>query len=253
MGYILEAACNSCIGKRRSNNEDNFVFHGSCMEAQNHGTQSPLLLEQPLKQSLCLAVFDGMGGENYGEMAAFAAAKQLKEFLRKPRAFFLPEEKYLQKMAAQLNAAVVDEAHRLLTSRMGTTLAALYFTPGKVYSCNVGDSRSYRLRDHVFTQLSEDHVSKRPMPQGRKPPLTQHLGMDPQEVLLVPSISKGELQQGDQYLLCSDGLTDMVGAGEIADILTRHSDARSAVLALTDAALQNGGRDNITVIVCRVR
>ena len=91
------------------------------------------------------------------------------------------------------------------------------------------------------------------MPAGRKAPLTQHLGMDPAEVLLVPYVAKGDIQKGDQYLICSDGLTDMVENVTIADILINNSDAQDAVLALTSAAMQNGGKDNITVIVCHIR
>lgn len=253
MGFTLDAACGSNIGKRRYNNEDNFFFDGMCMEEQNDGTHNPLYMEQPLKQAVCLAVFDGMGGENYGETASFTAACAMKEYVREPKDFYIPERKYLLKMASKLNSAVVDKAHELLTSRMGTTLAVLYFTSRYVYCCNVGDSRVFRLRDNVFTQISEDHVSQRPMPAGRKAPLTQHLGMDPAEVLLVPYVAKGDIQKGDQYLICSDGLTDMVENVTIADILINNSDAQDAVLALTSAAMQNGGKDNITVIVCHIR
>ena len=253
MGFVLEAACVSSVGKRRYNNEDNFFFDGMCMEEENEGTHCLLSMERLLNREVFLAVFDGMGGENYGEKAAFAAAQQMQAIARKPKRFFLSEEQFLQKVTAKLNAAVVDKARELLTSRMGTTLAMLYFTSKNVYSCNVGDSRVFRLRDKVFTQLSEDHVLQRPMPAGRKAPLTQHLGMDPGEILLIPCIAKGDLQRGDVYLICSDGLSDMVEKTAITDILLCHSDVRDAVPALVDAAMENGGRDNITVILCRVR
>lgn len=253
MEFILEAACHSNIGKRRYNNEDNFFFDGTCMEEDNRGTHNPLLMDQPLKQGLCLAVFDGMGGENYGEKASFAAARQMMVYDQKSKDFYISEKTYLQKMVTQLNAAVVSRAQELLTSRMGTTIAALYFTPRNVYCCNVGDSRVFRLRSDVFTQLSEDHISQRPMGTGRKAPLTQHLGMDPQEVLVVPHISKGELLSGDYYLICSDGLTDMVDNAAIMDIILKNVDIYDATLELVNAAMEKGGKDNITVILCHIR
>lgn len=253
MSYTLEAACFSHIGKRRSNHEDNFFFDGNCLPEENRGLDAPLSLEQPLTAGQCLCVFDGMGGENYGETAAFAAAERMKEFVRKPKEFYVSEKTYLIKMVKQLNAAVVAKAEELLTSRMGTTMAALYFTRRQVYCCNVGDSRAYRLRGEVLTQLSMDHVSRIALAQGRKAPLTQHLGMDPQEVLLEPYIHQYDLLPGDQYVLCSDGLTDMLEDKDLVEILQKTGSAKDAALQLVNAALEHGGKDNITVIICRIR
>ncbi len=252
MGYTLEAACGCNIGKKRANNEDNFFFNGICLEEENKGTHGMLYMEQPIRQGVWVSVFDGMGGENYGEQAAFTAARRMQEYVRTPREFYISEGKYLKRMAASLNLAVVQKKDELVTSRMGTTMAALYFTYRSVCCVNVGDSRVYRLRNRVLSQLSEDHVSKRPIPEGRKAPLTQHLGMDPQEVQLSPFIAKEELQPGDRYLICSDGLTDMVSNVEIMDILLSQPDVQPAANALIDAALEQGGRDNITVIVCNI-
>ena len=253
MSYTLEAACFSHIGKRRSNHEDNFFFDGNCLPEENRGLDAPLSLEQPLTAGQCLCVFDGMGGENYGETAAFAAAERMKEYVRKPKEFYISEKIYLKRMAEQLNAAVVAKAEELLTNRMGTTMAALYFSRRQVYCCNVGDSRAYRLRGEVLTQLSMDHVSRIALAQGRKAPLTQHLGMDPQEVLLEPYINKYDLLPGDQYVLCSDGLTDMLEDKDIVEILQKTGSAKDAALQLVNAALEHGGKDNITVIICRIR
>lgn len=253
MSFTLEAACASHIGKRRSNHEDNFFFDGECLAEENRGTETPLFLERLLTAGQCFCVFDGMGGENYGETAAFAAAERMKEYIRKPKELYISEKIYLKRMAEQLNAAVVAKAEELLTSRMGTTMAALYFTKRQVYCCNVGDSRAYRLRGDVLTQLSMDHVSKIPLAPGRKAPLTQHLGMDPQEVLPEPYINKYDLFPEDQYLLCSDGLTDMLEDKDISEILQKNSSTKDAAMQLVNAALEHGGKDNITVIICRIR
>lgn len=252
MGYTLQAACFSHIGSRRGKHEDNFYFNGICLDVRNRGTHDPLILEEPLRQDRCFAVFDGMGGENYGEQAAFAAAKKLQEFVAAPRQFYQAGSKYLKKMTGDLNEAVVEKARELLTSRMGTTMAALYLTPCSAYVCNVGDSRVYRLRDRMFAQMSQDHISTLPVPAGRKPPLIQYLGMDPEEVQISPYIVKDRLKSGDVYLICSDGLSDMVENADLADILQRPAGMAELADALLQAAMDHGGKDNITAIICRI-
>ena len=190
MVYTLQSACLSHIGSRRGNNEDNFFFNGLCMEEQHRGTHDPLLMERVLSEELCLGVFDGMGGENYGEQASFAAAQALQAQAKKQKQFYQSGGKYLEGLTQELNSAVFQRAQELMTSRMGTTMALLFFSGSHVYACNVGDSRIYRLRQRVFAQLSQDHVSDWAPAPGRKAPLTQHLGMDPEEVRIEPYIVK---------------------------------------------------------------
>ena len=101
-------------------------------------------------------------------------------------------------------------------------------------------------------QLSQDHTEGRPGGEQTKAPLTQHLGMDPEEIAVEPYIAKGELRQKDQYLLCSDGLTDMLTNFEISDIMLRCEDVGECVDTLIRTALEHGGRDNITVIVGKI-
>ena len=253
MTYVLEAACACSVGKIRSNNEDNFFFDGRCLEEINTGLRHPVTATLPLRREICLAVFDGMGGENYGESASFAAASCLQKQTRRLRDYFIPERRFLQECCQKLNEAVLARSRELCTERMGSTLVSLFFSHGSVYVCNLGDSRAYRLRDGELLQLSEDHVERRAgEPDGRKAPLTQHLGVDPEYMLLEPHIAKGELRQGDQYLLCSDGLTDMLSNLEIDMILTDTATAQECAGRLVEAALEKGGRDNVTVIVCRV-
>ena len=252
MGFTVQAACLSHIGNRRANNEDNFFFNDLCMEELHTGTHDPLLWESSLKREVCFAVFDGMGGENYGEQASFSAAAGMRDYLEQPRRFYVSDGKYLGEMAQALNTAVFRRAQELPTSRMGTTMAALYLTPRYAYACNVGDSRVYRLRGSTFAQMSVDHVSQRPQPAGRKAPLIQYLGMDPGEVRMEPCIVKDRLERGDIYLVCSDGLTDMVSNVELSDLLSAEQDPADCAERLLRAALDHGGRDNITLIVCRV-
>lgn len=251
MRYTIQAACGCVTGKIRKNNEDNFYFDGKCLEMEHDGLRHPVEFERALKNGLCLAIFDGMGGENYGEMASFAAARQMQETERRFADFFIPERKYLGRLVEHLNCAVNAVQKEMCTEHMGSTMVSLYFSGCNVYVCNVGDSRAYRLREGAFQQLSVDHVEKRP--GTKKAPLTQYLGFDTEEVVLAPYIAKGELQRGDWYLLCSDGLTDMVTNFEIADIILKSKDSLDCVQRLIDAAMEHGGRDNISVIACNLK
>ena len=107
----------------------------------------------------------------------------------------------------------------------------------------------------MLEKLSEDHVegmySIGRTKKNKKPGLIQYLGMDPEEILLEPTIHCSDLQKGDTYLLCSDGLTDMVTEADIASLLNKAADAEEATTGLVDMALENGGKDNITAIVCK--
>lgn len=251
MSYILDAACLCNTGKMRKNNEDNFFFDNRCLEVENNGLKVPAVMRKSLGKEVCVAVFDGMGGENYGEFASFAAAECMRQTTRKLKDYFIPERKFLNGMCMKINDAVVAKQKELCTERMGSTMVAFYFSHNYVYVCNLGDSRAYRLRDGELLQLSVDHVEKRPGP-NKKAPLTQHLGIDPENFLIEPHIAKGELLSEDQYLLCSDGLTDMLTNLEIFDILHQSETSEDCVQQLVSAALEKGGKDNVTAIVCRI-
>ena len=87
---------------------------------------------------------------------------------------------------------------------------------------------------------------------GRKPYLTQYLGIDPDEMMIEPYIKSYYLQEGDTFLICSDGVTDMVEEQEICRILAHNEDVGDCVDLLIQAALDGGGKDNITAIVVRM-
>lgn len=257
MIYKLEAACGCNTGKIRANNEDNFYFNGRCLREDNNGLKRAAYVEQILKPGFCAAVFDGMGGENFGEAASFAAANAMRNTERTLSQYLIPERQYLNELCFKINEEVVRAARERRTYRMGSTMVALYFSLRFVYVCNLGDSRAYRLRGNELMQLSQDHVEKIQMfdraGNPKKAPLTQHLGIDPEEMLIEPYIAKGRIQSGDQYLLCSDGLTDMLSNLEIYEIMKSYSNADECVDALIQAALDAGGKDNITVILCKLK
>lgn len=248
----IEAACLCNTGRVRKNNEDNFYFDGGCLEAENNGLEQPLTMVRPLLRDTFVAVFDGMGGENFGEFASYAAAECMKQSAYRTKDYFVPERKVLNSLAQKINRAVVARQKEFCTDRMGSTMVAFYFSLGYAYVCNLGDSRAYRLRKGELEQLSVDHVEKREGHQSKKAPLTQHLGIDPEEMLIEPYIARDTLALGDQYLLCSDGLTDMLTDEEISEIMATAPTAEDCVRKLVAAALANGGKDNVTVIVCRI-
>lgn len=254
MDYCIEAACGSSIGKVRGNNEDNFLFDGKLLPQENQGQTPPLYLYGEFDADVCMAVFDGMGGGDFGEVASHTAAEQLKALLEAQ-----PEqaaETFLQEAAVRLNRSVWDAQTRLGARRMGSTVAALYFRENQVYACNVGDSRIFGIRGEQLLQISRDHTDEAYMKAqgitGRAPRLTQYLGMDPGEVRIEPHITKGQLRTGDIYLICSDGLTDMLDNETICHLLTAGGTAAACAESLIAAALDHGGRDNVTVIVCHI-
>lgn len=256
MGLHLQSACISNIGKLRANNEDNFLFDNKCLEVENHGLRKPVFYKKAIHNApVCQAVFDGMGGEDYGELAAFVAAQSMKLSITRLSDYAVPERQFLNASCFAMNRAVFSMAQELGTSHMGTTVVILLFSGHDVYSCNLGDSKAFRLRNGEFMQLTEDH-SDAGHTSGqkvcRKPPLTQYLGMNPEEIRIEPHIAKGMVLPGDQYLICSDGLTDMLTNAEICGVMSSSRTVEACADELVLRALQRGGRDNITVIISRV-
>ena len=240
----LSAACLCNMGRVRGNNEDNFYFDGRTMPLDHTSLDKPLLQDVSTSPFAAFGVFDGMGGEENGEVASFVAAETFKDKCR-----------WLREASAAMNDAVAAEARRV-PGRVGTTGVMLCFSEDEVYCGNVGDSRAYRFHKSALFQLSTDHNDAKFLRDhgvvGRKPRLTQYIGLDPEEMMIEPSYAKEKLQQGDRYLLCSDGLTDMLDNLTLCSILKNSATVQQGVEALMDAALERGGRDNITIILVEV-
>jgi serine/threonine protein phosphatase PrpC len=237
------------IGHARENNEDKFDFY--------EPDEEPLLAARGSVYLVC----DGMGGHNAGQIASELAAKQ-----------FLHAYYHLGGTAQEAARHAILQAHHYIAEMaskvpsrygMGTTLTALILKQDEGILAHVGDSRCYRLREGVFEQLSRDHtLVARLVKQGIITPeqaryhpqrnvIRQAVGVaDPSEPL-EPDIETFALQVGDLYLLCSDGLTDMVDDAEIEAILRDEPPTRAA-WRLVDRALANGGRDNITIVLVRI-
>lgn len=252
MGYQIEYAYTCHTGKVRANNEDNFWCCGESLEAENFGTDHVLVGCEHQSQIPLLAVFDGMGGESCGEMAAYLAADACGGYYRehKEEIFTVPG-KFWNEICKFMNKEVCDYARENRISSMGATAAMLGFGKKSAYICNLGDSRVYRWCDDEFMQMSTDHVLAGGL--FGKAPLVQFVGIPEEQMLLEPSIIETDFLPGDRYLICSDGLTDMVNPVEIKEILEKKESVKDTVEMLLGKALEAGGKDNITIVLCEVK
>ena len=253
---FVQAVFLSNVGRVRRNNEDNVFFAGEILTKMHENVHRPDPMKFFLFSQPWFAVFDGMGGEACGEIASHTAArctKQLKEIKSKSQGNMCD---FLNSVCQEINAAVFRKSEELCINRMGSTLAMLCLHGQNAYICNLGDSRIFRIRGHSLEQLSEDHTDAEELRKRgiqRKARLTQYLGINPEEVILEPHIESVRLKRKDTFLLCSDGLTDMLTNEEISSILCDRKNISDCAEKLVKCALEKGGKDNITVIVCRIR
>lgn len=245
MPYELSYWCSSNIGKIRSVNQDNFACNGCLMAGGGYGLAEPIGGTKAVKSPCLFGVFDGMGGEECGEVASYIAARDAAVWEGGKNAL-----QDLSRLCRQINSDICAYADANGIGSMGTTAAMLVFTKKNILLCNIGDSKIFRLHEGEMRQISTDHVSV--AVPGAKPPLSQNLGIPPTEMIIEPYLAQGAYHKGDVYLLCSDGLTDMVTTDRIAALLSSLPLA-AAGDALMQAALAQGGKDNITVLLCRVQ
>ena len=242
MSYSICYSCLSHRGLVRRNNQDNILICREYMDPRADAEFSIGGVLSGLPQTV--GVYDGLGGEELGEVAAFIAAKEAAAM----RTGADPEED-LRSFCRRANAGICRYADENGVSSMGTTAAMLVFNGKRVTAMNVGDSRIYRLSGGHMRRVSVDHVF--PFSFGRKPPLTQNLGIPENLLRLSPEIRSFPAVVGDRYLICSDGLTDMVDEERIRFLLEGCTPDIAANALLCDA-LRNGGRDNITLAVLNI-
>lgn len=252
MGFVLQAGCFCHTGKVRKNNEDNFCFRRKTLQEDNKGLKRPLGLYSFLHKPVILGVFDGIGGAMHGETASFITARTVAMTALPGKA---PEQE-LEQLCLTANEHVHAATQMLMVRQMGSTLTMICFFKDRLYACNLGDSKIFRLSQGKLEQISVDHTDEKLLLERgiqRRPRLTQHIGVDPQELRLEPAISQWKLEKGDQYLICSDGLTDMVESQRIQTIMETEKNPKLCAKTLVQEALDNGGKDNTTVIVCKIK
>lgn len=219
---------------------------------------------------------DGMGGHSSGEVASRMAVELLGERLRRSLPRPSERRRWTAESLERIKGALPDllrewlqEANAAIHKRgaaepgvahgrnMGTTLALLCVLEDAAIVAHVGDSRIYRLRDGKISALTRDHsvtgpVAGEPRGSGRKRKyVTRALGTKPEVEADVLTV---DVRPGDRFVLCSDGLTDLVRDDEIAEILRDRGgrELANAPRALINLANERGGRDNITVVVAAV-
>lgn len=244
MYYRISYSCVSHIGKIRKINQDNIICDRCFMEVTDANIPFHLSGTRLSKSFSLFGIFDGMGGEECGEMASYIAAKNAST-LEIGKDVVLDLSQFCEKT----NTDICTYAKMNNVSAMGTTAAILAFTRKGVTLCNIGDSKIFRFFDGILEQISRDHIAV--SAYRAKPPLSQNLGIPPSELIIDPYLARGGYNDGDIYLICSDGLTDMVTTEEITQILSSKS-ITDAIDELLDKALTYGGRDNISIILCKV-
>ena len=222
-------------GRTRRHNEDSYV------------------IEPPL-----FAIADGMGGAQAGEVASGLATAALKEGQADAAG-----EQRIADLIQEANRRVYDRSSSdPNTSGMGTTITVALVEDDHVAFGHVGDSRAYLIRDASMEQLTEDHslvnellkTGKLSREEAETHPqrsvITRALGTDPDVDVDTFSV---RAENGDLFLLCSDGLTDMVSEESILDLVERHrDDIDGALRALVKEANRGGGQDNITVVAFEI-
>jgi PPM family protein phosphatase len=222
-------------GRKRRRNEDAYVC------------------EPPL-----FAIADGMGGAQAGEVASRLAAAAVREI----GAGAGGEERIFE-LIQEANRRVYDRSSSdPNTSGMGTTMTVALVADGAVAFGHVGDSRAYLIRDGQMEQLTEDHsLVNELLKTGKLSPeeaethpqrsvITRAVGTDPDVDVDTFTVS---VQTGDLFLLCSDGLTDIVSEDDILGVVERNrGDIERALRTLVKQANRGGGEDNITVVAFEI-
>ena len=240
-------ACKTDLGRVRENNEDKFEYY----MPEDDGSLA--------SRGLVFVVCDGMGGHAAGQIASELACKTFIDvYLHHPAA---EADAALKAGVIAANRFVTDVSRAIPARRgMGTTLSSLVLLQDQVCTVQVGDSRIYRLRNGELIQMTVDHTWVEEMARSgmmsreeaenhpRKHMLTRAIGAEGD---VVPDVERHDLEPGDIYLLCSDGLINHVSDETIAQMLATHAPSE-AVWKLVGTALGNGGSDNCTVMVVRV-
>ena len=205
-----------------------------------------------------LAVADGVGGHAAGEIAAALAIEHLEPLKEGHRSSHLLSD--LRDAVLQANSSIADRAATDPTvGGMATTLTAMLFEGQRVGLAHIGDSRAYLMRNGKLTQITKDDTMVQSLvDEGRITP--EEAFRHPQRSLVLkvlngepvdPVFEVREVDPGDRYLICSDGLSDYVPSEEIAEVL-RVSDPQRCPQQLIRLALNRGSHDNITCIVADV-
>lgn len=252
---FLRASAVSHVGNVREHNEDNYCFLKRINNLNENG--KVYQISRSIFNTCFMGVFDGMGGISAGEKASFIAANTARDMM--PIKNMSPDEAMI-KVCDTANSAICREMQST-KKRMGTTAAMLCFDKYNFYVCNIGDSPVFILRKNKLKKISTEHTEKseyesktgQKAPKGKKFKLTQYLGIFSHECCIAPYTYSGKLSVGDKFLICSDGLTDVVTKKQIKEIMNKDCSIKEIAEQLLNMALDNGSQDNITVICAELK
>ena len=269
MGLKIETAVCCSIG-RRKNNEDNFYVNGLFMERaqMNSGGQYDAQVTDEIQ---IYAVCDGMGGAEFGEEASLKAVKALADYQEncpQPDSTTYLND-LIDQMSRDIDQISLDKG--MESGSCGSTIAMLILRNDSFRTVHVGDSRVYRLRGGQLDRMTRDDSEVQDMvdrgeitldqawTHPHKNVITRHLGMPTDGTVLIPTVSmRRRLENGDRYMICSDGVSDQVHDTMIRDILSRGLGAKETAeimvrTALKDADQARVSSDNITCLIVDVK
>lgn len=275
---IRHAYAISDKGLVRDNNEDNLYLGGRLINSDSRDAIRKGVTEEDLVA--LYAVCDGVGGEAFGEKASLLCATKMFKIHEELVARTVQrtseadvtedaDDRNIQKIVNQNLQESGREIQGLVNPQnmhqySGTTVAGIVFVSDKVHFFHIGDSRIYRIRDNKLERITTDHTEAERMvrmnmlteEEARTSPkrhvLTRCLGVGNTDLEIEADFTMGQKAlPGDIYILCSDGLTDMVSEEAITSALVCY-DVPSASAMLVKEALENGGDDNITLLVVEV-
>ena len=243
---VLTAA--SRVGCVRSNNEDMILAYDAFIRSEAYMTE----LQTESIDRFVIALADGMGGHNAGEIASADVLNNLQYYISD-----LP----CNLTSGEFNECMVEwleSVHKTIETKghahpemadMGTTLVGVVYYNNKYYWMNCGDSRLYRYRDGVLLQISIDHSLNTLKGEKRHSNIiTNCIGGGSTHSYLDMYDFSDDFLSGDIYMLCSDGLSDMVSDVDIERLMARDATAND----LCEAAISAGGYDNVSVCVFKV-
>lgn len=258
-GVHLKAFGRSDVGKVRTHNEDGFVIVDLTHSAGVSDPPGPIEI-QVEDFGVLLAVSDGVGGAQAGEVASALTLQALRAAL--PAGAGGTAEAALIASVEDANQRVHQAATTADRKGMGATLTAILVHGGRALVAEIGDSRAYVLRGGRLVQLTRDQSYVQfLLDQGALTPeeadnfehknvILQAMGLGP---TVVVALVRFTLRQGDRLLLCSDGLSNEVSDDEIRDVLLQHANLDAACEQLIELANTHGGNDNITVVLADVQ
>lgn len=269
MSLKIDAAVINHIG-RRSNNEDNFFLNGLYME-RNQMNSGGLYQTVFTQKNQVYAVCDGMGGAEFGEEASLSAVKRIRDYVKKCN--HPDSSTTLYQLIDQMSRDIdrISKDRNMPSGSCGSTIAMLTFGEWYYRAVHVGDSRVYLYRKGELSRVTKDHSQVQCMiDTGEITPeqawmhpkrniITKHLGMPLGDAPLIPTVSpRLDLQRGDRFVICSDGLSDVVWDEQLAEALASEKSTKEICTQLGQLALREADgyglrSDNITVVVLEVK